>query len=128
MHFLRLSKNGCILYTGFLSSWGTGSFRRSPLSIGNWGIERKFFFELGGLDVGMKLWGGDNIDISVRSAMAGGRHVNVPCAHAAHYAVPGSRDYRAKFSPAYNNMRVVESLFDPEYKETIFYFNPKWKV
>ena len=60
--------------------------------------------------------------------LAGGRHVNVPCAHAAHCAPAGSRDYRVGHKPELNYKRVIETLFDPIYKETIYYFNPLWKV
>ena len=102
--------------------------RRSPVTVGNWAIEKAFFLELGGLDTGMELWGGENIDLPIRAVMAGGRHVNVPCAHAAHCAPAGSRDYRARHSPDKNYRRVVDALFDPQYKETSDYYNPQWKV
>lgn len=39
---------------------------RSPLSVGNWAINRTFFFEIGGMDTDMKLWGGENFDLSIR--------------------------------------------------------------
>lgn len=39
---------------------------RSPVSVGNWAISREFFFEIGGLDTNMQLWGGENIDLSIR--------------------------------------------------------------
>ena len=34
--------------------------------MGNWAMERQFFFDIGGLDTDMKLWGGENIDLSIR--------------------------------------------------------------
>ena len=40
---------------------------RSPCSVGTiWAMNRKFFFEIGGLDEGMEFWGGENIDLSLR--------------------------------------------------------------
>ena len=86
---------------------------RSPVTVGNWAIEKRFFYELGGLDTGMKLWGGENIDLPIRAVMAGGRHVNVPCAHAAHCAPDGSRNYRASHSPDANYRRVVGDAVRP---------------
>ena len=65
---------------------------------------------------------------SIRAVMAGGRHVNVPCAHAAHCALEGSKKYRSRHSPAKNYRRVVETLFSPKYKETFYYYNPLWQV
>ena len=101
---------------------------RSPVTVGNWAIEKRFFYELGGLDTGMKLWGGENIDLPIRAVMAGGRHVNVPCAHAAHCALEGSKRYRSRHSPVKNYRRVVETLFSAKYRETFYYYNPLWQV
>ena len=36
------------------------------MTVGNWAMERDFFFEIGGLDTGMTLWGGENIELSMR--------------------------------------------------------------
>ena len=63
--------------------------------------------------------------------MGGGRHVNVPCSHAAHSERPGLRNYRMLISTMNvdnNFLRIVESLFDPAYKETFYYYNPSFKV
>ena len=68
--------------------------------------------------------------LSLQVFMAGGRHVNVPCSHAAHMEVKGQRDYRngKMENVSKNHIRYVEALFDPIYKETFYYYNPDWKV
>ena len=62
--------------------------------------------------------------------MAGGQHINVPCSHAAHLEEEGQRNYRTgnMANVSLNYIRVVESLFEPEYKEATYYYNPEWKV
>ena len=39
---------------------------------GLFAADRKFFFDIGGLDTDMALWGGENIDISIRVRVAVG--------------------------------------------------------
>ena len=46
---------------------------RSATTVGNWAMERQFFFDIGGLDTDMALWGGENIDISIRVRIATGK-------------------------------------------------------
>ena len=41
-------------------------FPRMACTIGNWAMDHKFFYEIGGLDSGMHLWGGENVDIAIR--------------------------------------------------------------
>ena len=39
----------------------------TPMSVGTlWAMDKSFFFEIGGFDDGMVLWGGENIDLPIR--------------------------------------------------------------
>jgi len=62
-------------------------------------VDRRFFFELGAFDDGMLIWGGENLELSIRTwTCAGGVYI-VPCSRVAHlfrrmlpYRVPTDAD------------------------------------
>ncbi|KAK7491384.1 hypothetical protein BaRGS_00017362 [Batillaria attramentaria] len=49
-------------------------------------MDRKYFDELGGYDMGMKVWGGENLEMAWRVWMCGGRLLHLPCSHLGHIA------------------------------------------
>ena len=96
---------------------------RSPAMAGGLlAIEKDFFFELGGYDMGMEIWGGENLEMSFRTWMCGGTLEFIPCSHVGHifrsvhpYGFPSkTRDYHGL-----NSKRLAEVWMD-EYKR-LFY-------
>ncbi|XP_070828727.1 probable polypeptide N-acetylgalactosaminyltransferase 8 [Chaetodon trifascialis] len=98
---------------------------KSPSVMGILVAERKFLGEIGLLDEGMKVYGGENVELGIRVWTCGGSIEVVPCSKIAHierYHKP----YMLDLSPAMkrNALRVAEVWMD-EYKHNI---NLAWNL
>ncbi|XP_033626262.1 N-acetylgalactosaminyltransferase 7-like isoform X2 [Asterias rubens] len=99
----------------------------SPVMAGGlFAIDRAYFFELGGYDPGLQIWGGENFEISFKIWMCGGKLKFVPCSRVGHIyrkGVPYSYpDLGTGVSVVQTNyMRVAEVWLD-EYID-FFYAN-----
>uniref|UniRef100_A0A8C4QUQ3 Polypeptide N-acetylgalactosaminyltransferase n=1 Tax=Eptatretus burgeri TaxID=7764 RepID=A0A8C4QUQ3_EPTBU len=57
---------------------------RSPSLIGCFIVDRKYFEEIGLLDEGMEIYGGENVELSLRVWQCGGSIEVLPCSRVAH--------------------------------------------
>jgi len=92
-------------------------------------IEKNWFFELGGYDPGIKIWGAEQYELSFKVWQCGGIVEWVPCSHVAHIYrgprtesvhPPGGHPHQSSI----NHMRLAEVWMD-EYKEYYYIRSPE---
>lgn len=62
----------------------TATYRCPIMAGGLFSIGRDYFFQLGAYDEALRIWGGENIEMSLRVWQCGGRVEIAPCSHVAH--------------------------------------------
>ncbi|KAJ2950359.1 hypothetical protein O0L34_g8600 [Tuta absoluta] len=100
----------------------------SPVMAGGlFAISRKWFWELGGYDPGLDIWGGEQYEISFKIWQCGGRMVDAPCSRIGHiyrkfapFPNPGHGDFVGK-----NYRRVAEVWMD-DYAQYLYKRRPQY--
>ncbi|BFZ01203.1 hypothetical protein BsWGS_04242 [Bradybaena similaris] len=91
-------------------------------------IDREYFFELGGYDEKMTVWGGENLEFSWRVWLCGGRLLHVPCSRIGHvargqpYSFPGGRKNIEQF-----NYKRAISIWMGNYSRFVYNSFPDMK-
>ncbi|XP_045897296.1 probable polypeptide N-acetylgalactosaminyltransferase 8 [Micropterus dolomieu] len=98
---------------------------KSPSIMGILVADRKFFGEIGSLDGGMKIYGGENVELGIRVWLCGGSIEVIPCSKIAHIE-RAVKPYLPDLSVMVkrNALRVAEVWMD-EYKYNV---NIAWNL
>ncbi|XP_077387632.1 putative polypeptide N-acetylgalactosaminyltransferase 8 isoform X2 [Festucalex cinctus] len=98
---------------------------KSPAIMGILVADRKFFAEIGSLDGGMKIYGGENVELGIRAWLCGGSVEVIPCSKIAHIE-RARKPYLPDLSVTMkrNALRVAEVWLD-EYKYNV---NIAWNL
>lgn len=95
---------------------------RSPTMAGGlFAVSKKYFHYLGTYDVGMEVWGGENLELSFRVWQCGGKLEIHPCSHVGHVFPKRAPYARPNFLQ--NTARAAEVWMD-DYKEHFYNRNP----
>ncbi|XP_053214639.1 polypeptide N-acetylgalactosaminyltransferase 13-like [Panonychus citri] len=111
------------------SSEASQPFRTPIMAGGLFAIDRSYFYSIGSYDDQMDIWGGENIELSLRVWQCGGTMEIVPCSHVAHlfrksspYTFPRPDGVTGVL---YTNLaRVLHVWMDPDYLNFFYKINP----
>lgn len=104
----------------------TRPFNSPVMAGGYFAISKDWFWELGGYDEGLDIWGGEQYELSFKVWQCHGRMVDAPCSRVAHI-------YRCKYMPFKNagmgdfvsrNYKRVAEVWMDEYAEILYKKRP----
>uniref|UniRef100_UPI00398E3C32 polypeptide N-acetylgalactosaminyltransferase 10-like n=1 Tax=Pristiophorus japonicus TaxID=55135 RepID=UPI00398E3C32 len=100
----------------------------SPVMAGGlFAVDRKWFWELGGYDTGLEIWGGEQYEISFKVWMCGGRLEDIPCSRVGHiyrkyvpYKIPSGIGLP-------RNLKRVAEVWMDGYAEYLYQRRPEYR-
>lgn len=108
----------------------TSPFRTPIMAGGLFSIRRDFFYQLGTYDSHLEVWGGENIEMSLRIWQCGGKVEIVPCSHVGHIfrsSSPYSFGKKQVGDVLYSNLIRVAEVWLDEWKYFYYALNPTAK-
>lgn len=87
-------------------------------------FRKDYFFEIGGYDEDMRFWGAENVELSLRVWMCGGRLECTPCARVFHIFRKGGVGYSSPPDAVWRNRMRTAKLWMDDYYELALAHNP----
>lgn len=104
------------------------AFHTPVMAGGLFSIDREYFNKIGKYDPHMDIWGGENIELSLRLWQCGGKVKIVPCSHVAHIFRKSSpytfRPGREVGDILYTNLARVAEVWMDEWRDFFYLLNP----
>ena len=88
-------------------------------------ISRRWWEELGRFDPGYEVWGAENLEISFKTWMCGGRLEIIPCSHVCHLFRRGSPHKSHVDNYLSINQKRLADVWLDEYKEIVYLRHPE---
>eukprot|EP00040_Diaphanoeca_grandis_P014321 m.72578 g.72578 ORF g.72578 m.72578 type:complete len:619 (+) comp24466_c0_seq1:91-1947(+) len=104
----------------------TESLPTPTMAGGLFSIDRKYFWEVGSYDMGMEVWGGENLEMSFRIWQCGGRIEIQPCSRVGHvFRDRHPYEFPAGASQTINkNLNRVAEVWLDEFKDIYYELRP----
>jgi len=106
----------------------TEPFKSPVMAGGLFAISAAFFWELGGYDPGLEIWGGEQYELSFKIWQCGGNMVDAPCSRVGHiyrkyspFGGAGRGDYLGR------NYKRVAAVWMDEYAEYVYKHRPHYR-
>ncbi|XP_069108635.1 polypeptide N-acetylgalactosaminyltransferase 10-like [Argopecten irradians] len=95
----------------------------SPAIVGcAFAVNRKYFLDIGGLDTGMRTWGGEDVELSIRVWLCGGSMKISPCSRVGHI-FKIDHPFKWDYSELVSNNRRTAEMWLGDYRKYFYYFN-----
>ena len=86
-------------------------------------VQKTYFFQIGGFDEGLNIWGGENLEISFRTWQCGGSITIVPCSVLGH-VFRANLPYKCADDMVLANLQRVAEVWMDEYKQLFYHTIP----
>jgi polypeptide N-acetylgalactosaminyltransferase len=101
-------------------------FKSPVMNGGLFAISAKYFWDLGGYDDGLDVWGGEQFEISFKLWQCGGEMYDIPCSRFGHVFRTGGKEFAnpRTYDFLYRNYKRVAEVWMDDYKKYIYSRHP----
>mmetsp|Transcript_14996 Transcript_14996/g.26273 ORF Transcript_14996/g.26273 Transcript_14996/m.26273 type:complete len:410 (-) Transcript_14996:73-1302(-) len=125
----RYEWNFNLIYTNpgdLIRNDGPEPYTSPGTSGGIFAMRRDWFLQLGLFDVGMKEWGGDHMELTMKVWRCGGRIEIVPCSRVGHlFRDPGHRPYEVEVNTVVYNYKRLAELWAKDHLDYFYKMKPE---